>query len=298
MGIGVGRDAREMGDAQDLPLSGDRRYRASDAVRGFATDSGVDLIEHHDPRATFRLPRCRKCPTQREQHPRKFSARSDLTEGPWLASGIGSEQERNSIDPRGTEARTIDHGLAVFWRTPRYLHADTGAIHTELAELPHDRFREAFCCLMARFRETSREDRRLGERRLPLGGEFRKARFRSCECLELGRKTLSCREHAGKRWTVRAREFLQPKKSRLNLLESRRIDLESLAVLGEFAAHFGEHIPTLLDLRRRTSETLVDGCPRCELTRETPKCVTRSAVFSIEKCRHPGRRAPQLFAVF
>jgi hypothetical protein len=48
VGVGVGRQLGEVGDAQHLPTAGEPGELAPDLERDGAPDAGVDLVEHHD----------------------------------------------------------------------------------------------------------------------------------------------------------------------------------------------------------------------------------------------------------
>src|SRR5947207_11370287 len=93
MGIRVGRNLRQVRDAEDLERRSERAQAAADDVRDTAADAGVDLVKDQPGRRGARRPRRpvneseaarRRHRFDRQHHPRQLAAGDDPRQGPEL----------------------------------------------------------------------------------------------------------------------------------------------------------------------------------------------------------------------
>ena len=109
-------DLREMRHAQHLAALGQMAQVPPDQFRDPASDSAVDLVEHHHRKPST----CRDKNTK--AHPRLLSARGGLRERRRRVAGIGADPELDLVDPGGP-----------FLPGPVHRHRERTAVDPELA---------------------------------------------------------------------------------------------------------------------------------------------------------------------
>lgn len=97
MGVGVGGDGGEVGDAEELMIAGDVPHLLTDDMGGFAADVGIDFIE--DEHGDFILGG-EDC-LEGEHDAGEFAAGRDGTEGTRGFAGVGREEEFALVETGG-----------------------------------------------------------------------------------------------------------------------------------------------------------------------------------------------------
>ncbi len=97
MGVGVGGDGGEVGDAEDLMVAGDVAHLLSDHLGGFAADIGIDFIEDEDGHLILGG----EDGLEGEHDAGEFAAGGDGAEGASGFTGVGCEQELALVEAGG-----------------------------------------------------------------------------------------------------------------------------------------------------------------------------------------------------
>ena len=113
MGIGVGGDLRQVGDAQDLVAPGERPQASADRVGAATADPRIDLVEDEDGRGV----RLGDDPLDGQGDARQLAAGRDARERPGRLAGVRGEAIDDLVGADGVEgdrvAVDLDGGFVV-----------------------------------------------------------------------------------------------------------------------------------------------------------------------------------------
>jgi hypothetical protein len=231
MGVGVGGDGGEVGDAEELMIAGDVAHLLSDHLGGFAADIGIDFIEDEDGHLILGG----EDGLEGEHDAGEFAAGGDGAEGTRGFTGVGCKQEFALVESGGGGG-----GGSVVSGSGLDADFEAGLAESEGGELLLSGLGEAWSDAASFGAELGSEGVQADVDGLDLGSDAVEFDIAAFEGLEFGTGAFGEGEDIGDGGAVLATEGLEEIDAFLELGETGGIDLDASGVAVEIVVEIAE----------------------------------------------------------